>query len=86
MYFFRSSRKPAWTDRILYRCTEEAYRSCRLNLEVENYRSHETYLQSDHKPVSATFTVKVFDAEPPKDKIYFYDLEDWSVSRGFGTR
>ncbi|XP_003737088.1 inositol polyphosphate 5-phosphatase K [Galendromus occidentalis] len=84
-YYKLTSRKPAWTDRILYRCTEEAYKSCRLSLKVDDYRSHESYLHSDHKPVSAIFTIKVFDAGLPKDKIYFYDLEDWSVNTGFGT-
>lgn len=43
-------RKPAYTDRILYRCSSD-----NLNLKQEHYHSHPDYQQSDHKPVTTLF-------------------------------
>ncbi|CAG2123351.1 unnamed protein product, partial [Medioppia subpectinata] len=52
------SRKPAFTDRILYRFTANAYENTTLDLQQLNYTSHPQYKQSDHKPVSALFHLK----------------------------
>ena len=52
---FRRKRKPAFTDRILFRIKDENLHK----LIQSNYASHPDYLQSDHKPVSSLFTIKI---------------------------
>lgn len=44
-------RVPAWCDRILYRCRDPA------RVETLHYKRYEVNV-SDHRPVSAAFTVK----------------------------
>lgn len=56
---FCSHRKPAWTDRILFRFTKNAYENVALDLKQHQYVSHDLYIQSDHKPVSGFFSLKV---------------------------
>ncbi|XP_071443630.1 inositol polyphosphate 5-phosphatase K-like [Hetaerina americana] len=63
-FLFNSSvydlkRRPSWTDRILYRVNENAYENLTLCAKQLSYRSHPQYVQSDHKPVSAQFDIKV---------------------------
>ncbi|XP_022243099.1 inositol polyphosphate 5-phosphatase K-like isoform X3 [Limulus polyphemus] len=53
------NRRPAWTDRILYHFTRNAYDQVSLDLEQHHYKSYPYYLQSDHKPVSSAFSIKV---------------------------
>lgn len=48
-------RKPAFTDRILFRIKDDSVHP----LVQSNYRSHPDYCQSDHKPVSSLFTLKL---------------------------
>lgn len=77
--FFCSScsgkkRKPAWTDRILWRLRATAPANAALNTGKRGsasgltsgtkvtqhcYRSHMEYTASDHKPVSSIFTLQV---------------------------
>lgn len=80
-------RKPAFTDRILYRTTVDAYDNVRLQLNQIYYSSHENYRDSDHLPVSSLFTIKVFNAiafgslhylEEPL-RISFLPVDDWKV-------
>ncbi|XP_069471521.1 inositol polyphosphate 5-phosphatase K isoform X2 [Ambystoma mexicanum] len=59
-------RKPAWTDRILWRLKsptqttpEEEDAEQMLTVTLDNYRSHMSYGISDHKPVTGTFTVQL---------------------------
>ena len=62
LIFFR--RRPAWTDRILFRVNSYNYEdeNIELSLEAFNYRSHrdEMYRKSDHYPVSKEFKISVF--------------------------
>lgn len=66
-------RKPAWTDRILWRLRATAPASAALNAGKRGsisgltsgtkvtqhcYRSHMEYIVSDHKPVSSIFTLQ----------------------------
>ncbi|XP_022698229.1 phosphatidylinositol 4,5-bisphosphate 5-phosphatase A-like isoform X2 [Varroa jacobsoni] len=81
--FRLKTRRPAWTDRILYRCNEDTYQGNKFDITAHEYRSHEDYVQSDHKPVSALFTVKVFSNDTVFDRVYFFNTSDWSISRGF---
>lgn len=74
-----SNRKPAWTDRILYRFTKDAYENVALDLKTHHYASHSLHIQSDHKPVSGFFTIKVF-ARPEHPMIYFLPVGPWVIS------
>nr|XP_020136431.1 inositol polyphosphate 5-phosphatase K isoform X2 [Microcebus murinus] len=60
-------RKPAWTDRILWRLKRQS-RACSLtprlpapyfSLSLRSYVSHMIYRISDHKPVTGTFDLEV---------------------------
>ncbi|CAJ0967916.1 unnamed protein product [Ranitomeya imitator] len=58
-------RKPAWTDRILWKMKNPISQSdtsssvsAGLSATLLSYGSHMQYTESDHKPVSAIFTVK----------------------------
>ncbi|MCO5603756.1 hypothetical protein L7F22_057908 [Adiantum nelumboides] len=50
-------RKPAWTDRILWRCRSSS--SSSSEVRPVSYESAPEVLLSDHKPVSACFIVKI---------------------------
>ncbi|XP_015905906.1 inositol polyphosphate 5-phosphatase K isoform X2 [Parasteatoda tepidariorum] len=73
-----SKRKPAWTDRILFRFTPDAYESATLSLKQLHYDSHQNYMQSDHKPVSSSFNIKVF-SKPAEKRVTFLPINDWKV-------
>ncbi|XP_076338896.1 inositol polyphosphate 5-phosphatase K-like isoform X3 [Tachypleus tridentatus] len=73
------NRRPAWTDRILYHFTQNAYDQVSLDLEQHHYKSYPYYLQSDHKPVSSAFSIKVF-SEPKEDLIIFLPIQNWKIN------
>ncbi|XP_054449908.1 phosphatidylinositol 4,5-bisphosphate 5-phosphatase A isoform X3 [Pteronotus mesoamericanus] len=57
-------RKPAWTDRILWKVkapgggrSPSGHESYRLQVTQHSYRSHMEYTVSDHKPVAAQFVL-----------------------------
>lgn len=59
-------RKPAWTDRILWKVkapgvgpSPSGRESHRLQVTQHSYRSHMEYTVSDHKPVAAQFVLQV---------------------------
>ncbi|XP_069617437.1 inositol polyphosphate 5-phosphatase K isoform X2 [Ranitomeya imitator] len=62
-------RKPAWTDRILWKLKEDSESELDeaagsdfehiLKVHLEKYTSHMSYGISDHKPVTGTFTVQM---------------------------
>lgn len=59
-------RKPAWTDRILWKVkpprggrSPSGQESHRLQVTQHSYRSHMEYTVSDHKPVAAQFILQV---------------------------
>lgn len=56
------ARQPAWTDRILYRHSNNQV------IKVENYRSHMCHKISDHKPVSAEITLNICAIDDRKKK------------------
>ena len=58
MYFDLRSRKPAFTDRTLYRFSANNYDNFKIDLKQIEYKSHPQYKQSDHKPVTAVFHLK----------------------------
>ncbi|CAG8454959.1 3089_t:CDS:10 [Ambispora leptoticha] len=61
-------RAPAWTDRILWRSKESD------GIKQLAYRSHMDIAQSDHKPVSAIFTMKVKKILPYKYKDVYLSI------------
>jgi len=69
---YDKKRRPAWTDRILFRVNSYNYEddNVELSLEANNYKSHEdeTYRCSDHIPVSQEFVISVFSKELSKKK------------------
>ena len=68
----RSKRKPAFTDRILFKRLEG-------NLIIqEQYRSHPDFLISDHKPVSSLFQVKLYKRSPRTHIIQARDVRDFA--------
>lgn len=54
-------RKPAWTDRILWRLKRQPAKAnpSGFLLTQKDYVSHMTYSISDHKPVTGTFDLEV---------------------------
>ncbi|KAK7578145.1 hypothetical protein V9T40_010350 [Parthenolecanium corni] len=53
-------RRPAWTDRILFRVNKFAYENIKLDVNQLSYDSIEQYTLSDHKPVISELLMKVF--------------------------
>ena len=51
----KKKRRPAWCDRIFYKTNKNAF----ADIKVEQYDHIGEYNQSDHKPVYATFKLKV---------------------------
>lgn len=60
--FISASRRPAWTDRILHQVLTDAYENVKLSVQQTSYISHPLYTQSDHKPVTADYAIKVKSA------------------------
>ncbi|XP_007485811.1 inositol polyphosphate 5-phosphatase K isoform X4 [Monodelphis domestica] len=60
-------RKPAWTDRILWRLNQKLQNTSKnfkeperfFSLELKCYQSHMQYKVSDHKPVTGTFELEL---------------------------
>lgn len=52
-------RRPAWTDRVLYKSPKNCYSNVALSADQTSYRSHPGYNISDHKPVTSEFAIKV---------------------------
>ncbi|KAG2456758.1 CC138 protein, partial [Polypterus senegalus] len=73
-------RKPAWTDRILWRIKNvttahlQGRSPAGSNISViqESYESHMQFQSSDHKPVSSVFMVKMRPIESAMDEIAKY--------------
>lgn len=101
LFSFSSSgkkRKPAWTDRILWRLRATAPANAALNAGKRGsvsgltsgtkvtqhcYRSHMEYTVSDHKPVSSIFTLQVRHLR----KVFiFYRLLLWMVFKLGGCK
>lgn len=50
-------RRPAWTDRILYKTNDQLNKKCKLN--VISYKHIESIKLSDHRPVYSESCVQV---------------------------
>ncbi|XP_070591642.1 inositol polyphosphate 5-phosphatase K [Erythrolamprus reginae] len=81
-------RKPAWTDRILWRvksppCSQLKEVPCEgggVSLSLGSYTSHMDYAISDHKPVTGTFELKVqpLQSEP---LVVLFPVGGWSAEQ-----
>jgi hypothetical protein len=60
---FDPKRRPAWTDRILFKVNRGNYDNLELSLDQTSYSSHPEFLESDHKPVSSSFSLSVFSSK-----------------------
>ncbi|XP_065570794.1 phosphatidylinositol 4,5-bisphosphate 5-phosphatase A-like isoform X2 [Artemia franciscana] len=75
-------RRPAWTDRILFRVAPWEVEGQKLSLKQHSYRALKNYTQSDHKPVVASFSVAVphYD-EKSKATAMFKIIDGWQLDR-----
>ncbi|XP_069817595.1 phosphatidylinositol 4,5-bisphosphate 5-phosphatase A isoform X1 [Dendropsophus ebraccatus] len=78
-------RKPAWTDRILWKMKNPISQSDKsssmsegLSVTLLSYGSHMHYTESDHKPVSAIFSVK-FSACLVAPLVDIWVRDEWIV-------
>jgi hypothetical protein len=60
---YDGKRRPAWTDRILFKVNTGNYDDIELKLHQDSYRSHPEVRNSDHKPVSSSFRLAVFSSK-----------------------
>ncbi|KAK9718145.1 SKICH domain [Popillia japonica] len=74
--FYDCKRRPAWTDRILYKVNPNNYDNIKLKIQQNSYKSHPEYSLSDHKPVTSDFSIKVF-ADYAEEVVQFKDIEFW---------
>lgn len=75
--YYDHKRKPAWTDRILYKVNSNNYENVVLQLEQKSYTCHSNFRLSDHKPVTADFIIKVF-ADYTERAILFDKIAYWT--------
>lgn len=69
-------RRPAWVDRVLYHVNTNAYDNVTLKINGLSYKSHMNYRSSDHRPVTASFQIKVF--RPTIEKLVeFHNIPMW---------
>jgi len=64
---YDSKRLPAWTDRILYKANTANYENYSLEALQHSYTAHLDFLESDHKPVTSDFTIRVFSQKIAAD-------------------
>ncbi|EEB10061.1 Skeletal muscle and kidney-enriched inositol phosphatase, putative [Pediculus humanus corporis] len=72
-------RRPAWTDRILYKVNANAYENITLSANMISYKSFPNYLVSDHKPIAGEFIFKVFSDYSDRT-IEFNPVKTWYIN------
>ena len=72
-YLYNAKRSPSFTDRVLYRSLPGAAK----NLRLLEYTSHPDFVSSDHKPISARFSVKTH--LPPQVRIARRHAPDMAI-------
>lgn len=80
--FYHSAKKrvPAWCDRILWQIHDDAFEKITISADLVEYKSIPSYVMSDHKPVTATFNIKVSSGSSK-----FWSLVFISLSLSFFT-
>jgi hypothetical protein len=76
IFYVLIRRRPAWTDRVLYRTFNNSKSSDHL-VKCKSYESYSNVEVSDHKPVSAHFDIQVKGGALPK--VEFEAINSWSV-------
>ena len=87
LFFTIVRRRPAWTDRVLYRCNTQNYEPFELHLVSGEYTSYPEIKFSDHIPVSSTLELAHFSAQLAREKelpafapiIKFRTPHNWKV-------
>ncbi|RWS10760.1 Inositol polyphosphate 5-phosphatase K-like protein [Dinothrombium tinctorium] len=86
-YDFKS-RRPAFTDRVLYRINGNVYDNIKLELKQFEYLSHTQYKQSDHKPVTSSFSIKVLTSRAMAIlnlergvQVTFHPTQNWHIGK-----
>lgn len=74
------NRRPAWTDRILYKANTNAYQNVTLDVRQNVYNSDDSYTVSDHKPVFAEFSIKVFSNYVDRE-VKFLPIDTWYLDQ-----
>ncbi|XP_033207234.1 inositol polyphosphate 5-phosphatase K-like isoform X1 [Belonocnema kinseyi] len=75
---FDLKRRPSWTDRILFKVNADVYENVKLKAEQHTYKSHSSYVQSDHKPVTGEFDIVIRpDVDGPG--IEFEPISEWFI-------
>lgn len=72
-------RRPSWTDRILFKVNADVYEDTKLEAIQKNYKSHPSYVQSDHKPVTAEFEITIRPDFEKHDGIIFQTIPEWFI-------
>ncbi|XP_026467068.1 phosphatidylinositol 4,5-bisphosphate 5-phosphatase A-like isoform X2 [Ctenocephalides felis] len=73
-------RRPAWTDRIMYKVKNHTSENKKLKFEQLSYRSHEGYTISDHKPVSSNFLIPVSELKE-EAQVKFASIALWKLDK-----
>ncbi|XP_075220545.1 inositol polyphosphate 5-phosphatase K-like isoform X2 [Lycorma delicatula] len=71
-------RRPAWTDRILYRVNKNNYENIILEVKQLMYTSGSNSMNSDHRPVMSRFDLKVFSNHVDR-QVTFYPITLWRL-------
>ncbi|XP_033323124.2 inositol polyphosphate 5-phosphatase K [Megalopta genalis] len=75
---FDLKRRPSWTDRILYKVNADVYDDVKLSATQHSYKSHSSYIQSDHKPVTGEFDIVVRPIVPDHG-VEFQPVTQWFI-------
>ncbi|XP_076303656.1 inositol polyphosphate 5-phosphatase K [Lasioglossum baleicum] len=75
---FDLKRRPSWTDRILYKVNADVYDDVKLSAVQHSYKSHSSYIQSDHKPVTGEFDIIVRPTVPDHG-VEFQPVTQWFI-------
>lgn len=71
-------RRPSWTDRILYKVNENVYENITLKAVQNSYKSHSSYLLSDHRPVTSEFDI-VIRSDMGNPGVEFLPINEWFI-------
>jgi len=76
---YASKRRPAWTDRILYKLASPRTAANKENVVETEFEAFHDITVSDHRPVAGSFKVRVFNADV-EPKIVFDRIERWKMN------
>ncbi|XP_048751805.1 inositol polyphosphate 5-phosphatase K-like isoform X2 [Ostrea edulis] len=79
-------RVPAWCDRILWQIHDDAFEKITISADLVEYKSIPSYVMSDHKPVTATFNIKVFPCQRYPASVTFDIDKCWKAGKSATLR